>query len=440
MAAGTESVEVAAGIESAKDIKAETVSFWEDFQLFPTRVEQIVFSNNWLLVAIVLTPFILRLAISLTADMRAVPIPLYGEDKFFTELNSQTPWAWTQDSLDQWILLLATIGILPALWAYRRWMQKVPDFFQWLLQKDKIYIENGDIEGRYLQYLRDYQRALFARKGRLSFLIAFVSILIIWHLAGGRPEWVGQRMESLRLDCSLYDGAELCAPFRVEVFRDLIPYGLGYLIWVVPFAYAAWALYATGRQVKLLTDDFDIRIHPSHADKCGGLSPIGDFCFDMVLPLVAGFIIVALMALIAALLQTLGSSLQVGAVTFQVPWITVWVITSAALLVLTPLVAFGFFSPLSGIHQYMAARKRESEDAYANKVSELEYQAQILIEDKKSAALAKEQMETLQVIKRGRLDYRAWPFRRGIVLGLFSPQIALTTVSLLNGLKKLFEL
>lgn len=56
--------------------------------------------------------------------------------------------------------------------------------------------------------------------------------------------------------------------------------------WGIFGGLAIWPIYVTGHQIYKLSKTFPIIINARHPGRCGGLKPLGDFCFLMALPFV----------------------------------------------------------------------------------------------------------------------------------------------------------
>ena len=423
-----------------KDIDLQIAEFWENFRLFPSRIEETVFQNVWIFSAIVLLPFILRLLISVLIDFRDVPHLI-----FYTKggINlDYSAWAWTIDSFDQWILFLVTLCLLPAGWFFNRFLSEISEFFQWLPKSNHITTRDGNMKESYLRYLQSYQAALVSRKGQLATMVVFIVSLLGWLPLD--LQWYERRLQRIAAYCSFeWVDEHVCSYMQeasqLEIVRDLIPYGFGYLLWVIFIALGVWFLFATGRQLRRLTDDFELIIKPGHHDRCGGLSPIGRFCFDMALPLAIGFVMIILVGVIALFLRP-GEGFWPFPITAE--WDSVSFIIVFGMLVLTPLTIFTFFAPLLGIHQAMVKEKRIAEDAYAEKLAELENDIWFVVENKMEPAKAKdarERLKTFQVLDPYMSEYPEWPFRRETVVRLFSPQIVAFVLGLIIDLRELIS-
>jgi hypothetical protein len=421
-------------LNSDSSIDDQIASFWDNFQLFPSRIEEAIFKNPWLFSVIVLLPFVFRLLVSLSADLRDIPYPYYTD-------YTGSDWTWTYFSFDQWILFMVMLFLVPAVWIYNRFLSKILPFFQWLLEGKHISTQDGLVKQKYLQYLQEYQESLASRKGQMKIIIIAVAALLIWLL------FIDEGLEQclLLFKCTAIGGVvsdacriplQMC---QLDRARFLISSGLGYLLWAIVAGMAIWVLYTTGHQLRKLTDNFELEIKAGHPDRSGGLSPIGSFCFDMALPMAIGFIAIVMIGVIQALHRSLDDFWPFPIYRSET---SVAIILLLGFVLLTLLTIFVFFAPLSGIHQAMVQRKREVGDAYAAKLEEIENSIWLLIDDESKIAeakVAKEQLETIQALDPDNIGYPEWPFRRETVFRLFSPQIAVIAIGLFLDLRDLFS-
>jgi hypothetical protein len=159
----------------------------------------------------------------------------------------------------------------------------------------------------------------------------------------------------------------------------------------------------------------------------------------MALPLAIGFVMIILVGVIALFLRP-GEGFWPFPITAE--WDSVSFIIVFGMLVLTPLTIFTFFAPLLGIHQAMVKEKRIAEDAYAEKLAELENDIWFVVENKMEPAKAKdarERLKTFQVLDPYMSEYPEWPFRRETVVRLFSPQIVAFVLGLIIDLRELIS-
>lgn len=198
---------------------------------------------------------------------------------------------------------------------------------------------------------------------------------------------------------------------------------------------AAWPAFVTGRQISRLREKFGIDVQSSHLDRCGGLEPIGSFCFSMTLPVVVGGLFIAFFIFAGTVFR----DVSIGYIHFYSIMDEPILFTFLILfLIFLPLVAFVFFMPLWSIHAEMFDQKIRQQDDYSNQVRKLEQELRTNVrkEDGLSRAkLAKEKIEVLQAVNPLQTGFPVWPFRVNMVITLVSPQIlgvASTIVSLIK--------
>ncbi len=377
--------------------------FWEHFELLPWKWADVITSNPAYLVGSALYGYIVLAAltyfpnnpwiapttigypslIQFVGSDKYLPLKIYPSLHFF---------------LVGWILVVILMI---------RWRHTIPQFFQWLLNSQRLRVQKGNLAEEYRQYLQDYQHELGKRNIPLL-LSALIVMLFIALL---------QRFEAIPFIFDHYTPAAAAL---------LIAGMLIALFWVFMVGQFSWALYVTARFIGDLTRRFDLDIQASHPDKCGGLKPIGDFCLGAAVPLIVGG-----MALVAVSILHLDyfRSLSVMATTF-------------IFVAVAPLTALTVFMPIWNIHIKMAEHMK----AYAD-----EFQEQILLLEKNifantreegdlnKARAAKEKRDILQSLHPDQLDYPLWPFRfTRTVLTIFSPQLLVTMVGIVTTIYSTF--
>ena len=138
------------------------------------------------------------------------------------------------------------------------WRHRIPRFFQWLLESNRLEVQNGDLDEAYKKYIQDYQTSLDDKRYPLL-LSVFLSVvfvaLVLW---GGVIEFI------------------IIHFTPAAAFLILIAVLAG-LFWIIMVGQFSWVLYVTAISIGKLTQCFNVEIQASHPDKCGGLKPLGDF-------------------------------------------------------------------------------------------------------------------------------------------------------------------
>ncbi|MGD8489745.1 MAG: CHAT domain-containing protein, partial [Anaerolineae bacterium] len=157
--------------------------------------------------------------------------------------------------------LLFVSGVAVAygcLWLLRSlFREKVPDTFDTLWRRGIILAKNGqNLARQYLDFLQDYdallndQRYPWFTRG-LGLVVALVSVLGFNYGLVPQP-W------------------RILLQALVVVLVPLAGYLLGTLL---------WKMVATVLATRQLGERFDLDIHPTRPDGCGGLKPLGDLYF-----------------------------------------------------------------------------------------------------------------------------------------------------------------
>jgi hypothetical protein len=283
-------------------------------------------------------------------------------------------------------------GFILVIWLVIRWRHQIPSIFQWLWESKRLAARAGDLKYEFEQYLQDYQKALLSRIRPLSISICLLALFIIIGLWAGIPRFL----------------AAFFSPMSVIVLYLTLFIGF---FWIFMIGQLSWILYVTGRHIRALTQKFMITIQPGHSDRCGGLKPLGDFCFDAAVPLIGGGII---LSTIPILNWDIDQVLSVMA-------------SAAIFVVIAPLTIMTVFIPLWNIHIEMTGQKRRYGDSFAIQAMTLEQIILLHTSEKgniKKAEIAKDKLEILQTVNPGKISFPVWPFKfTGTVLTLFSPQI-----------------
>ncbi len=363
------------------------IDFWDNFRLSRFRVV----TQPTYTAAITLLPYGTLLAAALIAD-------LIGDGNT----------SWTKEALTLWPMLIATAAMLLIFWTYYRWRSQIPAFFSWIYGGQRIASPEGDLRPKYEQYLQEYQDRLNSIKGPLLMVVLALAFVVIFSWITGIPQ---------KIIAEWNEGND-SGIFRA--IRFFIIWFYGFTIWAILCGLAAWPVYVTGRQLAALSDRFDVVVQPTHPDQCGGLKSLGDFCFDMTLPVVIGGLILAVFGFGHSYL------LEAGIIVYE----TIIPVANAALfLVIVPLTGITFFVPVFGLHEKMVQMKKVFEDRYAGQATVLEEQIKANLDEPERLANARkaaEELEVLRVLMPNDFSYPEWPFDRSMPVKLFaSPVLSL---------------
>lgn len=296
-------------------------------------------------------------------------------------------------------LHLILIGWIVVIILAIHWRHKIPLLLQWLSEGDRLRPQTGNSGVKFEQHIHNYQKALHSKGKSLALGITLPVLFFAFMLA---VNW----FEAIIADFS-----------PVAAFLCFLVSFIG-LFWFFIIGQYGWVMYVTGKFIKEVTLQYEIEVKPSHPDKCGGLKPLGDFCFNAALPLVAGSIV---LALIPILNMDIEKTLSIFAV-------------NVLFIVAGPMAAGIVFLPLWDIHTEMVKQKNAYQDVYTTQVSELEQAIHTntsLTGNLQDAKTAKEKLEILQMLHPDKLSYPLWPFNLPqTVVTIFAPQI----VAVLQGI------
>jgi hypothetical protein len=371
--------------------------FWKDFKLFPSKWENLIFKQFLPLVGVSIFPYFIMAVGVLIAYF------YFGEDK-----------EWVIEKLTDWQTIILVVGLLIIGPFYLRWQSKIPEIFQWLFTAQRISAGTSS-KHDYLKFLTGYQNMVSEGFRRYSFSILFCILILIFNWVD--PDFVDY----------IEDGDNMDA--MISIIKRIF----GLLFWGYLSGLAIWPVFATGNQISKLSKQFKINIQARHPDRCGGLKPLGDFCFSMTLPIVIIGIILFLLAFGEIVL------LEVSIVGFnfsETGETTILFANILLILFFLPLTVIAFFIPLWNIHREMTNQKMKYEEEFSAEIMRLEEQLRSSIRKEnglEKAKIAKDKMEILQTLNPNVIGFPVWPFRYKRLFTLFSPQI-LGVVSTILGL------
>ena len=382
-----------------KDDTPELAAFWETFRVLPWKWSDAVTGNPVYLVGSALYVYALLAFLTYFPNNPWVAPKIITDRAYaqFLGANQILPlkhYPSVHFILIGWMIVV----VLMILWRH-----SIPRFFQWLWGSKRLEVQEGDLAREYVKYLQDYQNSLDDKRYPLI-LSVFLSVLfvalVIW---GGVIQFI------------------LIHFTPAAAFLILIAVLAG-LLWIIIVGQFSWVLYTTAMSIGKLTQRFNVEIQASHPDKCGGLKPVGDFCFGAAVPLIVGGLALAALAILRLDIDIVLSVMA----------------TTLIFIVVGPLTALTIFIPLWNIHSEMVERKKTYLDTFAVHINELEKAINLHTKetgDLTKAKEAKEKLEILQVVHPDKQVYPVWPFRfTPTVLAIFSPQILQTAIGIITGL------
>lgn len=365
--------------------EADFTEFWKNFQPLSLKWACPFINRSWYLVATTLFIYGLLAIDWLFPSLAEYNINIFREQPTIHLL------------IFGWIAV-----IILTVW----WRNTIPSIFKWVWESGRLGPQSENLEKEYKQFLQEYQKALLSKKGSLSIGISLV-ILFSWLLVLG-----------LMLDATSFSFYLMYYLFVLAMIFYLFMVGL-----------TGWLLITTSRYIGKLTKRFSLHIQPSHPDRCGGLKPLGNFCFSAAIPLILGGLILVLVSILELVVK-------IGLVGISI------VAIPLLFLVAGPLTMIVIFVPLWNVHLDMVEHKRAYADTFTTQLIALE--TEIIINtsgqgDLNSARIAKEKIEILQTVHPDKLSYPEWPFNLPqTVLTIFSPQILATLVGLATSIYSAF--
>lgn len=300
------------------------------------------------------------------------------------------------------------LGWMAVIMLTVRWRHKIPSVFQWLWESERLGPQNDDLKKEYIRFIQEYQRTLLSPGNPLLFGLSLVILFSLMAAAIRAPQY-------------LYFLFTPAGSILIYVVLVII------LFWLFLIGLAGWLLIVTSLYIGKLTQRFSIQIQPSHPDGCGGLKPLGDFCFSVTLPLIVGGLFLTIIPILR--------------LDNMYPVFTI-VSTFAIFLIVAPLTIFTIFLSLWNIHGNMAENKMMYADKIAGQIIFLE--KEILFNtseqgDLVKAKTAREKLEILQTLHPDKVSYPVWPFKvTSTALLVFSPQILQTLVAIITTIYSIF--
>lgn len=376
-----------AQVQKSKIDEPEFAEFWKDFQPLPFKwANPFVNQSRYLL----LTVASVYLMLALMTFFPVVSGHPEGVLIIYPSIN---------------IIFLGWIAVIILT---IRWRYQIPVLFQWLWESERLGPQNDDLKREYQNFLQKYQKTLVSKKNSLFFSGTLVLLFFLFAAALKIPQLF------------FYVFAPI-GSFLLFVILFTV------LFWIFLIGLVAWLLIVTSVYIGRLTQRFSIQIQPSHPDGCGGLKPLGDFCFSAVTPLIVGGLFLTLIPLLR--LDELYMVLTLAS-------------TFALFLVAGPLTMLTIYLAFWNIHSNMVEHKRMYADQIGGQIKYLE--KEILYNtseqgDLAKAKTAKEKLEILQTLHPDKVSYPVWPFKAtSTVLLVFSPQIIQALIGIITTVYTIF--
>lgn len=362
--------------------------FEKSFRFFPRRLDEWSYRNWYVLVGV----FVLIVLVAAA---------LYGYFVLHDALGE------LKGILTNWSIIPLAAALSLAALTFNRWRGRIPQTFPALLRlhsKRQLgsSMQDGPIQQEYSRFLAEYQKTLLSDRRNIPIRIIMIISCLIALLS---------TIQGL-LDIHL---PSIVLLLRLGAVLFLL---IAAVIWGYFFGVGAWGMCVTGWYLKKLTSQFDLPIQASHPDKCGGLKILGDFCLKMALPILIGVILLGTWSIEATLFpQNIPGTLLRS--------IVIIAANSVLFLFALPLAFIAFFLPLWDTHRKMVAKKEAYEDAFADRMAQVEEKLQSALDKGtlEEAKAAKAEMEIRQSLHPDTIGYPVWPFDRRIFLTFFAPQI-----------------
>lgn len=280
---------------------------------------------------------------------------------------------------------LSMVAFISVLWTFQSLRLSTPKTLRDLVEKKRISLPNSDANQSYLRFLEHYRDALASPKR--YFVSGFaMAVFVILHVT--------------------YLGQYFIPALHPNTFATILLvvsnlfYVLFYLGGLYCLGIVAWVEYISGWYLRKLVRAFPLRIQPFHPDQCGGLKPLGNFCFGLASPILIGSGLN-----IGQILLFLLSEHEVAAT-----FLTLNVGLLLALLYAFPGIVFAFMLPLWEIHTKMRSEGERDEDGYVARIEALREEIQSLL-DTNRVEEAKAVQDKKALVEALHVPYPTWPFR-----------------------------
>jgi hypothetical protein len=404
-------------------------------ELMPTEWEKRLFKKPWLPLAM-LVPIGGLFLIGLAEDF-------YSYSRFFRGRGISFQLLSAYLSLDVIYVSFALLSLV-LVWLFQRFARQAPGALYALWENGALSAADGagddDWDTRALKYLTRYRQAL-AGRGRLLFVGAVLLVtntMLIGHVRG-----FGLSLETFP-DVTW----TTFLVFKWVVFPNL-------WLWII--LTACWAALTTAYFLRRLPQELDLRVIPSHPDRCGGLKPVGDLCLQLALVAVIASLVLAYWGSIGGALRTAGllpelsdEAVARAAEEFLPKTLAQFrylfnptrppqsiTQTFANLGTAAGIIIGGwlFLYPLLGIHGCMKGKRAELAHAMAQTALAFdeELEEAIRAQDRGRIREAHDNLETLQSTYSVLRDYPVWPIQRAsFFLRFVTPELLTIAGLILN--------
>jgi hypothetical protein len=400
--------------EQKPDYLEKIKGFWSNFHLFPYRAERTAL-RYWYLIVII--PYLALLLLSIITAILDVDLNTINahnmvekSPKLISSISSSSDRILLYVEkvfLHDLVFNLAGIGFLLAGFSFVIWQRQTKNVFEAIFRTGLLspLNEQYQLEVSFLAYLRNYKQAFESRK-RLVLIVIFIVLALI-------PAYIsGVISRSLNLFSTDHSWAEWFWQLALS-----IKWIFAVILWAYCVGACSWAMYVTASYIKKLPLTFSINIKPSHPDNCGGLRPVGNFCFFMVAPILIAIVYLALFGILLRGLDIWSlDPAHRAVVAFE---------NVALFIVAIPLAIFVFFNPLWSFHQVMEKGRQKYENEYSMLLKNCwdEMRQNIENNDVAAAKISSDKLGVIQELHPDKIKYPVWPFDRSILLRFATPQI-----------------
>jgi hypothetical protein len=300
-------------------------------------------------------------------------------------------------------------------WLYTRYVQQVPAALRGLWKDQMLLVKRSEIEtadelSLSAQSLSRYQ-SILRSPWRLAMMVG-VAIVI-----GALLLSFVLRSSELPLT-SFFD--------TVIMLFNICKWVVGPLLWMLIILDAGWMVVWTSIYLRRLTNHFDLQVIPSHPDKCGGLSPLGDICLQTAMMVIIGTLVAGYWGIAARWLSQIELVDPVLKALVRLPHqeitgIFLTIATAVGLIMGT----WAFIYPLLGIHGDMKKQKAELAQKLGAIAIKLKQELDTALETQKVDTVdeAQTNLEKLQNTYSVLQNYPQWPIDRSLFLRFITPQL-----------------
>lgn len=355
-------------------------------------------------------------------------------------MNQSVPSIIRQVDIIFSLALLTFIGLSFAVAALAR---QIRPTFRYLLEQERLACPEDDLQHAYSAYLHDVQRR-YVHWGR-NLLVLGVLLFVLGALLFPFITVLG----------SIVTDTTYTVDFRLLLLVRLLAwFPMPLFLWAYLMGTGIWLVITTSAAIRGLTPRFRLRIQPNHPDHSGGLLPLGQLTFALLLPILA-FMPILILLLLAPILpeHVLADTIRADVwARYGFDWaeftsmeailssltISIQIIAWIILLFLVVLLALTFIGSLYDITGSMRGQRRAYAEAYNREVAALnaivwgEDSPTELSDERRVHLLeaATKKLEFLKTQHPDKIRYPVWPFDLGI-RAAFITSLLVPVVSLL---------